>query len=94
MSGDGAINLHGRSGYITKMDENTSVIHIEFEHIGSVNFTRYILNNVSPMQVLAVASYLELSAKFQLNKQMVMADEQIEGSKLLVPESKISMPGR
>jgi hypothetical protein len=76
------------------MDENTSVIHIEFERLGSVNFTKYIINNVSPMQVLAVASYLELSAKFQLNKQMVVADEQIDASKLLVPEPKISMPGR
>lgn len=74
------------------MDNTQNIIHVEFDGVGSVNFKQFVMNNVSPLQVIALANYLEVTAKSELVAQLAMAKEQIDKSKLIVPEPKISFP--
>jgi len=71
------------------MDENTqkpSYIHIEFDQYGSTNFTALDISNVHPLQLLAVSSYLEFEAKYQLNYAKTVALQKEENRKLTVPD--------
>lgn len=62
-----------------------SFIHIEFMLPGSVYFN--ITNeNVSPLQLLTIASYLEIKAKDLLSDAERQAKEQAEMNKIIVPK--------
>jgi hypothetical protein len=71
--------------------EERSYILVEFESVGSV-VLRVLTNNVTPLQILAMASYLDVMGKSRLIEQenARMAQE----AKLAVPEKKLIIPGR
>jgi hypothetical protein len=80
-------------------DENTneekSFVYIEFEGIGSAEITNYNLQNVSPLQLLAMASYMEFEGKAALSVQraaQVQANlERQQLQRIAVPKSTIEL---
>jgi len=78
-------------------DENTneekSFIYIEFEDIGSAEITNYKLENVSPLQLLTLSSFLEFEGKAALSvqraAQMQAQIERQQMQKIAVPKSTI-----
>ena len=79
---------------MTDHDNNDSIVYIKFKGIGTVEFIDVVVRNISPMQMLALAGYLEFQAKYQLNRQVIEAEMNAQENKLLVPEQKISVAGR
>lgn len=80
-------------------DENTneekSFIYIEFEDVGSVEITNYKLENVSPLQLLAVSAFLEFEGKATLSVQRAaQMQAQLERQKqqqIVVPTPNIAI---
>ncbi len=76
-------------------DEEKSFIHIEFESIGSAEITGYQMENVSPLQILALSAFLEFEGKSalsvqrqaQLQAQMARQEQQ----RIAVPKSTIEI---
>jgi hypothetical protein len=72
------------------IDEKRSYFHIEFEGEGSARFTAD-LQNITPMQMLALAAWMEFEAKHQLSMekaaqfQQRLQQEQMQG---------IAIPGK
>ena len=77
------------------IDEEKSFIHIEFESIGSAEITGYQMENVSPLQILALSAFLEFEGKSalsvqrqaQLQAQMARQEQQ----RIAVPTSTIEI---
>jgi hypothetical protein len=71
-------------------EENKSYFYIEFEGEGSARFTAD-LQNITPMQMLALAAWMEFEAKHQLSMekaaqfQQRLQQEQMQG---------IAIPGK
>ncbi|KKN00950.1 hypothetical protein LCGC14_1132800 [marine sediment metagenome] len=80
-------------------DENTneekSSIYIEFKDIGSVEIVGYQMENVSPLQILALSAFLEFEGKSVLSVQrqaQVQAQfERQQKQKIAVPNSTIEI---
>jgi hypothetical protein len=49
-------------------EEKKSYFHVEFEHVGSASFT-VDLQNITPMQMLAMSAWMEFEAKHQLSME-------------------------
>jgi hypothetical protein len=61
------------------MEETDSVLFVQFEGMNSVNIVKFIPQNVSPMQILALAEYLEYKGKSLLHiNELRWAEEQAE----------------
>jgi hypothetical protein len=71
--------------------EERSYILVEFESVGSV-VLRVLTNNVTPLQILAMASYLDVMGKSRLIEQENA--RMTQEAKLAVPEKKLIIPGR
>jgi hypothetical protein len=71
--------------------EQKSYVLIEFKDVASVEL-RVLTNNVTPLQILAVASYLDVMGKSRLIEQE--NERMSREAKLAVPENKIIIPGR
>lgn len=71
--------------------EQKSYVLIEFKDVASVEL-RVLTNNVTPLQILAVASYLDVMGKSRLIEQE--NERMSREAKLTVPENKIIIPGR
>jgi hypothetical protein len=71
--------------------EQKSYVLIEFKDVASVEL-RVLTNNVTPLQILAVASYLDVMGKSRLIEQE--NERMAREAKLAVPENKIIIPGR
>lgn len=74
-------------------DTKDSFILIKFESFNSAAFGMKV-ENVSPFQILAVASYLELKAKFQLNQMEIEQLQNQDKNKISVPTGQILTPER
>jgi len=66
------------------MTDKKSSLVVEFGDINSVEFSMN-LNNVSPMQLLALSQYLDWKAKTALAQQEYMEMQKHEASKIAVP---------
>lgn len=68
------------------VDENKkkSTIYIEFGDLNSVEFSMN-LNNIAPMQMLALAQYLDWKAKSALAQQEYMEMQKQEATKIAIP---------
>jgi len=74
-----------------QLPEEKSVLIIEFTEVGSVMFKPTFMN-VTPMQLLAIASYLELKAKneiIKLENEQAMREAQ---ASIARPQSGIILP--
>jgi hypothetical protein len=69
-------------------NEEKSFVYIEFEGIGSAEITNYNLQNVSPLQLLAMASYMEFEGKAALS---VANLERQQLQRIAVPKSTIEL---
>ncbi len=65
--------------------DTRSFIVVEFEGPGSVNVIKLNVQNVTPLQMIAFAGYLELAGKSQLAEAYSEAEKQQEATKLVVP---------
>ena len=80
-------------------DENTneekSFVYIEFDSIGSAEITSYRIENVSPLQLLAMAHFMEFEGKGALATQraaQIQAQlEHQQMQKIAVPKSTIEL---
>jgi len=81
------------------MDKNTedkSFIYIEFEDMGSAEIVGYNPQNVTPLQLLALASFLEFEGKSNLSMQRAaqlqaqMQKEQM--GKIAIPKPNTKLP--
>jgi hypothetical protein len=71
--------------------DGKSFVLVEFAEAGSV-VLRMVTDNVTPLQLLAVASYLEVMGKSKLMEQ---ENERLaKETKLAMPENKLIIPGR
>jgi len=66
------------------MDEKKSTIYIEFGGVNSIEFSMN-LNNIAPMQMLALSQYLDWKAKTALAQQEYMEMQRKEANKIAVP---------
>ena len=76
-------------------DEEKSFVHIEFESMGSAEITGYQMENVSPLQILALSAFLEFEGKSVLSVQrqaQIQAQfERQQKQKIAVPNSTIEI---
>ena len=76
-------------------NEEKSFVYIEFEDIGSAEITNYKLENVSPIQLLAMAHFMEFEGKGALATQraaQIQAQIQREQQqKIVVPTPNIAV---
>ena len=74
-------------------DENTneekSFLYIEFEDMGSVEIRKYDHKNLTPLQLLAMASFFEFEGKSGLATQRAA---QVEVQLKLQQQQKIAVP--
>jgi hypothetical protein len=69
--------------------EGKSRIYIEFDGVGSATITKYTPENVTPMQLLALAQFLDFEGKASLSMQRAaQMQQQIEMEK----KNRISVP--
>ena len=77
------------------MDEEKSFLYIEFEDMGSVEIIKYDHKNLTPLQLLAMASFFEFEGKSGLATQraaQVQAQlERQQQQKIAVPKSTIEI---
>lgn len=67
-----------------------SYLLVQFADIGSVLFTTQI-EGVTPLQLIAIASYLELKAKNELVQQENQRVQREQEMKLLVPDKHVQV---
>jgi hypothetical protein len=76
-------------------EKERSSISVEFEEIGSVDIIRYEAMNITPMQLLAMAHFLEFEGKNSLAVQRAaqiqekMQRQQRE--QIIVPKTKVEL---
>jgi hypothetical protein len=71
------------------MNENDSILFVKFKELNSTDL-QLSMQNVTPMQLLAVAGYLEWKAKSILQAQelqMMMETEEQNKPKIALPDS-------
>ena len=78
---------------IEKKEEPESYLLVVFEQLNSVNLRSMQTKFVSPLQLLALASYLELTAKRQLAIQLDETENMQRQQNLAVPKPNIVLPG-
>jgi len=71
-----------------KTEEKRSFVLVEFTELGSV-FFNIVLDNVTPLQVLAMSQYLEVRAKNELIMQENARLDQQKEMQIAVPKSSI-----
>lgn len=77
---------------MTEEQEQKSFILVRFASVGSVE-AQTVFENVTPLQVLAIAGFLELKAKSELARiENERAEQQVQ-QRLAVPKDKILIPG-
>jgi hypothetical protein len=76
-------------------EKERSSISVEFEEIGSVNIIRYEAMNITPMQLLAMAHFLEFEGKNSLavQRQAQMQEEmrRQQREQIIVPKTKVEL---
>jgi len=72
----------------------SSHLVVVFEALNSVNIRHMESDGISPLQLLALASYLELLGKSQLAQQIAEQQELQRQQQLSVPKPQIVVPGR
>jgi hypothetical protein len=70
-----------------------SYLLIVFEGINSVNIKTLTSEGVSPLQLMAIASYLEILGKNQVVTQINEKLEQQRQQNLSVPKQQLIIPG-
>jgi hypothetical protein len=70
-----------------------SYLLIVFEGINSVNIKTLTSEGVSPLQLMAIASYLEILGKNQVVTQINEKLEQQRQQNLSVPRQQLIIPG-
>ena len=79
--------VNGRHG---DMDENKSILFIEFKEKGSVDITDLRVQNVTPFQLMSMAMFFEYKAKSILQAQEIQ--RAFEEEKLEQEKPKIELP--
>lgn len=76
-------------------DEEKSFVYIEFSDIGSVEIFNYQVENITPLQLLAMAHYVEFEGKSALAQQRAAqfqaAQARQQQSQILVPKPEVNM---
>jgi len=72
------------------MDENKSILFIEFKEKGSVDITDLRVQNVTPFQLMSMAMFFEYKAKSILQAQEIQRT--LEEEKLEQEKPKIELP--
>jgi len=72
------------------MDENKSILFIEFKEKGSVDITDLRVQNVTPFQLMSMAMFFEYKAKSILQAQEIQRT--FEEEKLEQAKPKIELP--
>jgi hypothetical protein len=80
---------------MTDENEDKSRIYIEFEDIGSVEVKLYTVDNVTPMQLLALAHFFEFEGKnslaVQRAAQMQAEVQRQQRDQIIVPKPKMEL---
>lgn len=71
-------------------EQSSSYIIVRFKEPGSVLFD-FVVNNVTPAQILAVASILELKGKNEYLRSEAIENERRAQMQLAVPSPKIEI---
>lgn len=72
------------------MDDTNSVVFVQFKEINSVDIVQLGLKNVTPMQILALAHFLEYKGKSTLSVQEAQA--MAEKERMEQERPKIEVP--
>lgn len=72
------------------MEDNNSVVFVQFKEINSVEIVQLGLKNVTPMQILALAHFLEYKGKSTLSVQEAQA--MAEKERMEQEKPKIEVP--
>lgn len=72
--------------------KNETYIAIQFEGLASTNFDLVIGQQLTPMQLLLVAQYLEILGRRELLGHLDRISHQQEMQKIVVPNSNLEMP--
>lgn len=76
-------------------NEEKSFVYIEFEDIGSAEITNYKFENISPLQLLAMAHFMEFEGKgalaTQRAAQMQAQIEREQRQRIAVPSPNIAV---
>ena len=72
-------------------NEEKSFIYIEFADLGSAEIVGYQLENISPLQLLAMAHYVEFEGKSALAQQRAAQAQAAQQSKIVVPKAEIEI---
>lgn len=71
-----------------KAEEKKSFVHAQFTEFGSV-FFNLMVDNVTPLQMIALAEYLSIRGKNELIMQENARHEQQKEMQIAVPKSSI-----
>lgn len=75
---------------LEKLDEPVSRLTIVFEGVGSAHFTMHV-ENITPLQLLALSAFLEVEAKQHLLAQKAQQQQQLaEQKKIIVPKLEVA----
>lgn len=76
---------------VDEQEKPKSYVMVVFEEVGSTNLN-FMAEGVTPLQLLALANYLELKGKNALIQQENAREEQKVAQQLSVPRDKIIIP--
>ena len=86
----GVTKFRTLNGVLGNMDENKSILFIEFKEKGSVDITDLRVQNVTPFQLMSMAMFFEYKAKSILQAQEIQRT--FEEEKLEQEKPKIELP--
>lgn len=86
------ISIHGVVALVTE-DKPTSFLQVVFDETNSVNIKSIVSEGVSPLQLIAIAQYLEILGKNQLVTQINERLEAQRQQNLAVPKPHIVVAG-